>query len=89
MSSVHGTSGMRLLKRTYAIQLVHLRIFSHNRADAVMEYSADRLPLIAVDQRSRSDSPIRQSDIARLVCRSGSANLSEPVLDISNVFSAV
>jgi hypothetical protein len=61
--------------------------FSHNQVDAFLERSGDRLP-VAVDQRSRSDSPIRQSDIARLVCRSRSANLSD-VLDIPNVFSAV
>src|SRR5581483_4818558 len=60
------------------------------RASGLLERSPDLLSAVAVEQSCpRSDAPIRQSDIARLVCGPGSAHLSERVLDLSDVFSTI
>src|SRR5437868_15155855 len=60
------------------------------RVGEFLERSAELLSAVAVEHpRPRSDAAIRQSDIARLVCGPGSANLSERVLDLSDVFSAI
>src|SRR6266849_8881667 len=60
------------------------------QAGGLLERSADLLSAVAAEQpRPRSGAAIRQSDLARLVCRPGSAHLSERILDLPDVFSAV
>src|SRR6266702_6530730 len=55
-----------------------------------LECSADLLSAVAIEQpRPCSGAPIRQSDLARLVCGPRGAHLSERVLDLPDVFSAV